>query len=78
MTDDNKENQYADMSKEEVQIVLVCGHCANHDNRRAILEINFIDMIMYYTCSKCKKINKLDFAQLRPKPYPRIGISRNW
>lgn len=77
MTEENK-NQYVDVTKEEVQISLVCGHCANHDNRRSILEINFVDMIMYYTCSKCKKMNTLDFAAIRPKPYPKIRASRNW
>lgn len=82
MSDEKEEKiekqQYVDMSKDEVQITLVCGYCANHDSRRAILEINFIDMIMYYTCSKCKKINKLDFAAIRPKPYPKISASKNW
>ena len=72
MTDEG----YASMGGEENQFVMVCGHCAYHDNKRCVLEINFVDMVMYYRCGKCKKINTLDFSLMRPKPYPSIGVRR--
>lgn len=68
--------EFIDVSKEENQFVLVCGFCANHDNKRSVVEINFIDMAMYYKCSKCHKINILDFCLMKPKPYPSIIARR--
>jgi len=66
-----EKEKYVDVTDKSNQFVLVCGYCANHDNRDCCLEINFIDMVMYYMCSKCKKINKLDFSLLKSKPYPK-------
>ena len=60
------------------QFVLVCGHCANHDNERCLLEINFVDMAMYYKCTKCKKMNILDFHLIKPQPYPRPLAAKTW
>ena len=72
-----KKDQYADITSENNIFVLVCGHCAHHDNRDSCLEINFADMVMYYRCSKCKKTNTLDFSLLKPSPYPKsIAVKR--
>lgn len=65
-----------DAQSENNQFILVCGYCANHDNEKCYLEINFVDMVMYYRCSKCKKINKLDFSLLKPAPYPRSVVAK--
>jgi len=58
------------------QFVLVCGHCAGHSNKGNLLEINWIDMKMYYKCPDCKKMNVLDFSLLKPEPYPRTIFRR--
>jgi len=58
------------------QILCVCGHCAHHDNSGVHIEINWIDMRMYYKCSDCKKINELDFSLLRPAPYPKTVVRK--
>ena len=62
---------FAKLDSEENQFVLVCGYCANHDNKGNAVEINFIDMAMYYKCTKCKKMNILDFSLMKQSPYPR-------
>ena len=77
MTDEKQNNeQYAEASNQNNQFVLVCGHCAFHDNRNCALEVNFADKAMYYKCSKCKKMNILDFSKLHPEPYPKIRAVR--
>ena len=58
------------------EFVMVCGYCANHDNKGCRMEINFIDKKMYYLCTECKKVNELDFSLIKPAPYPRPIMSR--
>ena len=70
------DNEYASVESEVNQFVMVCEFCANHDNRKCCLEINFIDKKMYYMCSKCKKINTLDFSLFKPAPYPKSRLAR--
>ena len=67
----DQKNQYADPTLGFNQMVYVCGFCANHDNRNVVIEVNFIDQAIYYKCTKCKKMNILDFSLMKQKPYPR-------
>ena len=73
---ENKKQEYAQAGSPLNQFVLVCGHCSNHDNGHMVVEINFADKAMYYKCSKCKKMNILDFSLLHPAPYPKMVVSR--
>ena len=70
-----KKEGFAKANPELNQFVLVCGHCANHVNKGNLVEINFVDMAMYYKCTKCKKMNTLDFSLMKPKPYPRSSFT---
>ena len=66
----NKDS-FANTDPELNQFVLVCGHCTNHDNKGNVVEINFVDQALYYKCTKCKKMNIIDFSRIKPEPYPR-------
>jgi len=59
-----------------VQLTLVCD--CGHTDLTGRLEMNFADNIMYFKCSKCKKMNILDFSIIKQKPYPKPTIGRTW
>ena len=61
---------------EGVKISLVCE--CGHTDLKGRLEVNFADKTMYFKCSKCKKMNFLNFNHIAPKPYPRSTIGRTW
>lgn len=56
------------------QIICVCGKCGNHDNENGTLEFNFREQKVMYTCSKCKKMNEMQFGKELPQPYPRTRM----
>ncbi len=58
------------------QIICVCGHCNNHDNTSAIIELNFREQKLIYQCSACKKKNEMAFGQAPIPPLPRISFGR--
>lgn len=54
------------------QIICVCP-CGQHDNKNATIEFNFRDKKVYYTCSKCHKINDMQFGEkILPLPQTRM------
>ena len=78
MSEEKEKNkdQYVDTSLGFNQMVYVCGFCAHHDNRGVVGECNFVDKAIYYKCSKCKKMNILDFSLIKHEPYPRPIVRR--
>lgn len=58
------------------KMVCVCGHCGNHDNQDALIELNFREQRVIYLCSDCKQENSMSFGKEKPAPYPRTSIGR--
>lgn len=58
------------------QIICVCGHCNNHDNTSAIIELNFREQKLIYQCSECGKKNEMAFGQEPLSPLPRSSFGR--
>ncbi len=50
----------------------VCGHV---DKENATIEINFQEQKVFYSCSKCKKMNTMQFGK-QSIPMPRTTIGR--
>jgi len=53
-----------------MRITAVCSYCRNNDID-PILEINFGDGKVYYTCPECKKENVISL-KADNKPFPKI------
>lgn len=58
---------------DSTQILCVCK-CGNHDSANATIEFNFREQCVFYTCSKCKKINEMKFGEATPSPLPRTRM----
>lgn len=52
------------------RFICVCSKCNNHDTNGAI-EFNFREMCIFYVCSSCKEMNKLELKALTPTPYAK-------
>ncbi len=65
---------YADI--EINNLVCHCAFCDNHDEHDARIELNFREQKLMYTCSKCHKMNTVEFGKEKPPPYPHSRISR--
>lgn len=55
---------------EKANLICVCEFCRNHNNN-ALIEINFADKTIYYFCSSCEKMNKMDLSKPLPPSYPK-------
>lgn len=61
---------------EDRPIMIVCGHCQNHDLKgAALLEINFYGGYICYVCRECHKENIIRLNAV-PHSYPSIGVQR--
>lgn len=56
--------------------ICICAFCNNHDTENASVEINFRERKFLYLCSKCKKMNELNFGSNTPQPLPRMRLGR--
>ncbi len=53
------------------ELICVCGHCNNHDLECATIEFNFKQQAVYYSCSKCGKMNEINFSKPHIPPMPK-------
>lgn len=56
------------------EVVCICGKCGNTDRENATIEFNFREEKVFYTCSKCHKINEMTFGKQLPSPLPRSRV----
>ena len=59
-----------------IETICVCAFCNNHDSTVGTLEFNFKEQKVYYVCSKCKKMNEINFGGQKATPLPRSKFAR--
>lgn len=62
--------------KPDMKFMCVCAFCNEHTSDGVVVEFNFRDQAVYFSCPKCKKLNQLDLSKTKHVPYPRAGMMR--
>ena len=59
-----------------MKITCVCKHCSCHaKDDEVVMEINFINEMLYYVCPQCRKDNTIELHPKR-EPLPRTKLTR--